>query len=186
MTTAISSTSRVTPDDLLRLEEEGLYELVDGRIVEKQMSYLANLAAGRITTVLSNYVAPSKLGDVLPEQSFQCFPNEPDRIRRPDVAFILAARAPKGPIQGHVTIAPDIVVEVVSPSDRIYDLDEKLVDYRMAGVKLVWVVNPNSRTIRVHRPDQTVTEFSASDTLTGESVLPGFSAIVSELLPPVG
>jgi len=177
MTAAVSS-ARLTPEDLLCLEEDGLYELVDGKLVEMKMSYLANLTAGRVITVLSNFVAPANLGDVLPEQTFRCFPGDPDRVRRPDVAFILASRTPRVPAEGHISVAPDIAVEVVSSSDRICDLDEKLADYRAAGIRLVWVMNPNSRTIRVHRPDHTVTELAESDILRGESVLPDFAVRV--------
>jgi Uma2 family endonuclease len=184
MTAAISST-RLTPDDLLRLDDEGLFELVDGKLVEKPMSRLSSLTAARITTALSIHSAPRNLGDVLPEQTFRCFPHERDRVRRPDVAFIIASRTIGLPDEGHLPIAPDIAVEVISPTDLLYDLDEKLADYRAAGVKLVWVVNPNSRTVRIHRLDHTVTELTESDTLRGESVLPEFAVLVSELLPPI-
>ncbi len=72
---------------------------------------------------------------------------------------------------------------MVSPNDKIYELDEKLNDYHLAGVKLVWVVNPSSRIIRIHRLDHSVSELSENDTITGETVLPGFSSIVRDLLP---
>ena len=184
MTVALSST-RLTPDDLTRLEDEGLFELVDGKLVEKQMSRIASLTAGRITTALSIYVARGNFGDVLPEQTFQCFPRDRNLIRRPDVAFIISARTAGLPDEGHLSIAPDIAVEVVSPTDRIYELDEKLDDYRSAGVRLIWVVNPNSRTIRVHRLDHSVTELCESDILSGESVLADFTIQVAELFPPL-
>ena len=184
MTTAVS-VARFHPDDLQRLEEDGLYELADGKLIEKKMSHLANLTAGRVTTTLTNFTTPANLGDVLPEQTFRCFPNDPALVRRPDVAFITASRAVGLPEEGPINIAPDIAVEVVSPTDRIYDLDEKLSDYRTAGVKLVWVINPKSRTVRVHRLDHSVSELSESETLTGESVLPGFAVRLSDLLPTV-
>jgi Uma2 family endonuclease len=79
-----------TPDDVLRLEDEGLYELVDGRLIEKPMSELAIKTAGFITVVLGNHVMPNDLGDLYPEQTFQCFPHDPALLRRPDIAFVLA------------------------------------------------------------------------------------------------
>ena len=85
--------------------------------------------------------------------------------------------------EGHIRIAPDLAIEVVSPNDKVYVLDQKLAEYRDAGVKLIWVVNPNSRNIRVYRLDHTFAEFLENDTITGESVIPGFSILVSELLP---
>lgn len=72
---------------------------------------------------------------------------------------------------------------MISPIAKIYELDQKLAEYRNAGVKLIWVVNPNSRSVRVHRLDHTVSEFTETDIITGESVIPGFSILVSELLP---
>jgi Uma2 family endonuclease len=173
---------RVTPDDLLELENEGLFELVDGKLIEKTMSYLSNKTAALIVFALQSY-ANKHGGDVLPEQSFQCFADDPELIRRPDIAFIASGRTPSPLPTGHVKTVPDVAVEVVSPSDSIYELDEKLDDYRSAGVKLVWVVNPNSRTIRIHRPDHSVTELTDSDTITGESVLPEFAVAVRDVLP---
>lgn len=87
------------------------------------------------------------------------------------------------PPEGHVPIAPDLAIEVVSPNDKIYELDEKLEDYHAAGVKLVWVINPNSRIMRIHRLDDTVEQSKENDTLTGDSVLPGFSILVKDMLP---
>ena len=185
--TTTSAPTRFTPDDLLRLENDGLFELVDGQLVEKQMSSIASKTANRIAYHLSNWTQGFQRGEVFPEQSFQCFPNDPGLIRRPDVALILADRLGSVPDEGHVPIAPDLAIEVISPNDKIYELDTKLVDYRSAGVKLVWVVNPDVRTVRVHRLDHTVTELHETETLTGESLLPGFSVLVKELFPaPAG
>jgi len=181
MTTIDSPT--FTPDDVLRLEEQRLYELVDGHLVEMPMSELANETAGLICAALVMHARPGNLGRVLPEQTFKCFPHEPDRIRRPDVAFIAAGRASDQRHTGHIPVAPDLAVEVISPNDLAYELDEKINDYRLAGVKLVWQVNPELRTIKVHRVDGTITWLFELDTLTGETVLPSFSAKVADLLP---
>jgi Uma2 family endonuclease len=104
-------------------------------------------------------------------------------IRRPDVSFIAADRLSGVKKEGHVTIAPDIAVEVISPNDKIYDLDDKIVDYKMAGVKVIWVVDPKARTVVVRRPGQATVELEEQDTLTGDPVLPGFSVLVRDLFP---
>jgi Uma2 family endonuclease len=179
----IATQGRLTPEDLLRLEDEGLFELVDGKLVEKRMSSLASRTAGIITARLVSFAAQGKLYAVYPEQAFQCFPHAPDMIRRPDIAVVVADRVAGVPEEGHVPVAPDVAIEVVSPSDSVYELDEKLADYRAAGIKLVWVINPKARVVRVHRPDHSVSQLEEGDTLSGELVLPGFSARVSELLP---
>jgi len=182
MSLAIEKT-RFTPSDVLDLESEGLYELVDGKLVEKQMSSLASKTAGNITAELYNFLKKSQGGDVFPEQTYQCFPDDRDLVRRPDVSVIVASRLPQVPDEDHIPIAPDLAIEVVSPGDKIYELDEKLDDYRAAGVKLVWVVNPNSRLVHVYGVDGFTALLRETDTLTGEPVLSGFSITVGELLP---
>jgi Uma2 family endonuclease len=183
--TALATQPSFTPDDVLRLEPDALYELVGGNLVEKKMSELANETAGLITFALVMHTRTANDGRVLPEQTFKCFPHDPDLVRRPDVSFIGAARLPTERFSGHISIAPDIAVEVASPNDRIYDLDEKLNDYRLAGVRLVWVVNPELRTVMIYRADGTISRLFDHETLTGDAVLPEFSVKVAELLPPM-
>lgn len=183
MTTATTPEVRFTPADVLRLEDEGLFELVEGKLTEKTMSSLANETAGIVILRLGVYREQSRAGKVYPEQSFQCFPHDPELIRRPDVAFILTERLSGVDEEGHVKIAPDLAVEVVSPNDKVYELEEKLRDYRSAGVKLIWVVNPKFRLIHVHKLGLPVVELRENDAVGGESVLPGFSVAVRDLLP---
>ncbi|HZK81864.1 MAG TPA: Uma2 family endonuclease, partial [Humisphaera sp.] len=170
----------VSPEDLLDLDSDLLYELVDGRLVEKKMSSKASETAGIVALELGIFLKKSHSGKLYPEQTFQCFPRYPGLIRRPDVAFVTAERLPGVAAEGHVRIAPDLAIEVVSPNDKVYVLDQKLAEYRDAGVKLIWVVNPNSRNIRVYRLDHTFAEFLENDTITGESVIPGFSILVRD------
>src|ERR1700730_1993520 len=115
--------ARFTPDDLLNLETEALYELVDGRLIEKRISSLASKTAARITVHLSNWTENFTRGELFPEQTFQCFSEDPELVRRPDIALILADRLAGVPNEGHIPIAPDLAVEVVSPNDKIYELD---------------------------------------------------------------
>ncbi len=183
MTTA-PAIARYTPEDLLHLDGDSLCELVDGQLVEKQMSFLAGKTAVRIAHRLMAHVEKIDAGEVVSEVSFQCFPDNPEQVRRPDIAFVTAERAAGIPPEGHVRIAPDIVIEVISPGDRINDFEEKLSDYRSAGVKLVWEVNPTFRSIRIHRLDRTIITLEENDTLTGEDVLPEFSDQVKNLMPP--
>lgn len=182
--TLIATQTHFTPDDLLNLNDDRLYELVDGRLVEKQLGSLATKTAGIIVKKVAIFLERSHGGDLYIEQSFECFPDDRGLVRRPDIAIIATDRLSGVPEEGHVPIAPDLAIEVVSPNDKIYELDQKLANYRGAGVKLVWVVNPKLRTVRIHRLDRTVTELEATDALSGEGVLPGFSILVNDLLPP--
>lgn len=184
--TTVAAQPRFTPDDVLRLENEGLYELVGGQLVEKQMSLLASETAGIIGGQLFIFLRQSKAGKLYPEQSFRCFPQEPDLIRRPDVAVIVASRLSGLPEEGHTPIAPDLAIEVVSPNDRAYEVDEKIAEYRSAGVKLIWIINPKMRVMRIYRADGNVSELASdSDIVSGDPVLHGFSMPLRELLPPV-
>jgi Uma2 family endonuclease len=119
------------------------------------------------------------------EASYQCFPNNPNRVRRPAVSFIRIGRLTAGEEpEGHCRIAPDLAVEVVSPNDLYSEVEEKVVEYLGAGVRLVWVINPPTRTVRVHRADGTGADLGALDELDGEDVLPGFHCKIEDLFRP--
>ena len=172
-----------TPDDLLALPDAVDYELVDGYLVERKTGSESSLIAGIILTLLNNFIRGKSLGFVFgADGSYQCFPDAPDKVRRPDVSFIASARLPGGrPPKGHTKSAPDLAVEVISPNDLATEIDQKVAEYLAAGVKLVWVVNPNTRTVRVHRPGSgTIRSLSEADSITGEDVLPGFECGVGE------
>jgi Uma2 family endonuclease len=177
----------LTPEDLLRMPEGDHYELVDGRLVEEQMSLWSSYVAGRTYFLLSQFNDAACLGWVLPDASYQCFPAGRVRVRRPDVSFLLLARMPvnQATEEGHIRVAPDLAVEVVSPNDLIYELDRKLLDYFDAGIPLVWVINPDARIVWVHHRG-TIRLLRETDDLTGEDVLPGFRCPVRDLfVPPV-
>jgi Uma2 family endonuclease len=173
----------LTPDDLLSLPDAVNYELVDGNLVERKMGSESSAIAMVIGVLLSNFVRGKSLGFVFgADGSYQCFPDAPDKVRKPDVSFIASARLPGGkPPKGHTKAAPDLAVEVISPNDLATEIDEKVAEYLAAGVKLVWVVSPNTRTVRVHRPGSgTIRSLSESETITGEDFLPGFECRVGE------
>ena len=113
------------------------------------------------------------------EGQYRCFADDPRRVRKPDVSVVLRERMPKRP-RGVCTIAPDLVVEVVSPRDIAEDIIARLEDFRAAGTKLVWVVYPEQRRVFVHSPNATK-EFGPDDVLDAEPVLHGFSVRVAEL-----
>jgi len=98
---------------------------------------------------------------------------------------VRSGRFPGGVLpKGWAKIPPDLAVEVISPNETAYELDEKLGDYQKAGVPLVWVINPNSRTVRIHRGDGSVSYLRENEELSGEDVIPGFRCIVRDFLPP--
>jgi Uma2 family endonuclease len=106
--------------------------------------------------------------------------DDPPTLRGPDVAVVVDPRSSRGEPGGWTRGAPDVVVEVLSPSDTSSAMQEKTLDYLNAGAKLIWLVDPTARTVTVVRADGTARILRARDTLQGEDILPGFSVAVSE------
>ena len=166
-----------------QLPEPHRYDLVDGMVEEKHMGSLSSWVGGELYAVLREYCRANSYGWAWhADAGFDCFHS--NTVRYPDVAVMRFGRLVNEELpDGHIGIAPDLVAEVVSPNDRIDDLERKLLDYRRAGVRLVWLISPALRIARVHRPDRTITELAETELLTGENVLPGFQVLVSDLFP---
>lgn len=182
----VKTTKIFTPDDLLTMPEGDRYELVDGQLVERNVSALSSLVAGKMSTKLDIFVEPLKVGWVFPDNtSFQCFPDEPLKVRKVDTAFVAVARMSLEDIksEGHIHIAPDLAVEVLSPNDLAYEVNAKIEEWLSAGVKLVWVIDPEAKKVQVHRADGSISKLGMNDELSGESVISGFRCRVSELIP---
>lgn len=175
----------MTPEDLLRLPGGEQFELVAGRLVEKEMGFLASVISGELHRRLSNFVHEQGLGwTPAQECGYQCFPDDPRKVRKPDASFISFTRLPKEEAgEGWVRIPPDLAVEVVSPNDVYDDVQRKVEEYLSAGVRLVWVVSPANRTVAVYSGSAGHTYLHEADTLDGGEVLPGFVVRVGDLFP---
>jgi Uma2 family endonuclease len=186
MSTAVATKTRYTPEDLLAMPDGKSYELVDGQLVERNMGAESSWVGGRLHSRLDRFCEEHGLGWALPaDNGFECFPHEPGLVRKPDVSFVRYGRLPGEVLpKGWIKIPPDLAVEVLSPNDETYALEEKLEDYEKVGVSLIWVINPKSRKVMVHRIDGSVTRLRESDELSGEDVIPGFRCPVRELFPP--
>ncbi|HEU4754238.1 MAG TPA: Uma2 family endonuclease, partial [Armatimonadota bacterium] len=109
----------------------------------------------------------------------------PRDVRRPDVSFIARGRLPGEQLpKGHATVAPDLAVEVISPNDLFYEVEAKIGEYLEAGVRVVWIVNPQERSLHVYQGDGSTARLQETDTVSGEDVLPGFTCEVGSLFPP--
>ncbi len=185
---AAEETTLYTPEDLLAMPEGKNYELVDGRLVERNMGSESSWIGGKLFLRLSLHCDEHRLGYTWPaDNGYQCFAHAPPMVRRPDVSFIRAGRLPGGKLpEGHVRIPPDLAIEVVSPKDLATELDEKVEDYMKAGIGLVWVIHPESRTASVYRRDGSVSRLHQDDELSGEEVIPGFRCRVGSLFPDAG
>ena len=173
-----------TPDDLLRMPDEGKgYELVDGRLQEMNVSAMSSHIGAKMVHRLMNHAESLQPGWVFQsDASFQCFADDPNRVRRADAAFIAFDRftAEQYEAEGHITVCPDLVVEVISPNDLAAEVNRKTEEWLQAGARLVWVIDPEAKLVFVHRPDGAA-DLRETDTLTGEPVLPGFSCAVADL-----
>jgi Uma2 family endonuclease len=174
---------RYTPEDLLAMPDSVRFELVNGQLVERNMGWESSLVGGRLLTRLSTHCDSHKLGYVLPaDASYQCFPDAPTKVRKPDVSFVRIDRMAAADIPaGHCRIAPDLAVEVVSPNDFYDDVVDKSDEYLRAGVRAVWIVSPMSRSVVIRGADGSVRWLGVGDELSTDSVIPGFSCAVAEL-----
>jgi Uma2 family endonuclease len=106
---------------------------------------------------------------------------DPDTVRAPDIAFVTAARLSEPVPQGYFSGPPDLAVEVVSPHDRVSEVEEKVQDWLDAGCREVWVVSPRFRRITVYRSPTDIRVLTAGDVLESAELLPGFSCRVGEV-----
>lgn len=176
---------KFTPDDLLRLPDQGKgFELVDGELKEMNPGLLSSYVGGQVLAELSKFVQEQNLGWITGAgASYRCFPEAPDDVRRADVSFHSLTRLTAAQVaaEGHCTIVPDLVVEVISPNDLAYEVSKKQAEWREAGAKLVWIIHPVRQTIHAYRADGTVTLFNRTDTLTADPALPDFRIPVADL-----
>jgi Uma2 family endonuclease len=171
----------MTADELLHIPNNHA-ELVRGVLVVREPPGLRH---GRIATEFAAALAPhvraNGLGRVYIESGFKLASN-PDTVRGPDLSFISKARLPEPEPVGFPELAPDLVVEILSPDDRPGDILGKVADYLSAGINLVWVIDPERRLARVYRSDGTEETITAEQALPGEDVLPGFACQLAAIL----
>ena len=185
LTPADAPPTEVTLSDaeLEKLLDETNAEFVDGQLKEKSMGAESEGIGSELHVLLGVFLRSSGLGRVLGAATpYRCFPNDPRQIRKPDVSFIATTRLPAGGLpRGSILFAPDMAVEVVSPTDTYEDVEQKVADYRSAGVRLIWVINPATRSVLIRRLDRTCSELDEAGSLDGEDVVPGFTCRVAEL-----
>lgn len=180
---SVIAKSPATIDDLRKVPKDGrVYELVDGAIVVTPAGMRHSAVAARITVILGNFVFPRRLGEVCTEGVGIQLPT--GNVRSPDGCFVRTEKLPGGraPVD-YGNLVPDLVVEVLSPSDSARDMEKKVDEYLGCGVPLVWVVDPERRTVTAYRPPRDTAEYAGDAELTAEPVLPGFSCRVSEFFP---
>ncbi|MDT4898998.1 MAG: hypothetical protein QOH25_4075 [Acidobacteriota bacterium] len=178
------ATRVATADELFMMPHDGFrYELVKGELVRMSPTGGKHgILTARITLALAQYVEANGLGETLGAETGFILATNPDTVRAPDAAFVSRERIPPGDFpEKFWPGAPDLAVEVISPSDTLYEVEEKIEEYLEAGVKLIWIINPKKRTITIYQSNiepQTLTE---ADTLDGREVVPGFQYSLARL-----
>ena len=183
-TPAVIGAKPLTADDLLRLYSEGVRgELIKGEFHETMS---AGVTHGKVVIniagELRSFVRPRQLGSLMGSDTGILLERDPDTVREPDIAYISAERMALGvDVPGYSKIVPDLVVEVVSPSDTPQEVNDKVGMWLSYGARLVWAIYPSTRTVNVHPESGASLTLTEDDILDGGDVLPCFSWNVSDI-----
>jgi Uma2 family endonuclease/ADP-ribose pyrophosphatase YjhB (NUDIX family) len=169
-------------EQLYAMSGIGPSELVKGKIVHRKPSeYTHGIIEAIIGALLGSFSRQHKLGQALSGGIGIYTTYNPDTVRAADIAFISNERLRQAKPKGYLDVAPELVVEVMSPDDTWNEIHEKLEEYFEVGVLIVWVVDPQREEIHVYRSLDDRTRLTTADELTAEDVLPGFRVPVAEI-----
>jgi Uma2 family endonuclease len=174
---------QITVDEFERFlhlpeNQERLFELIHGEIIEKMPTEEHGYIAALLITILNNFVMPRKLGIVAVEARHRV-PGDAYNALMPDVSFSAGPR----PLvrEGAVLQMPDLAIEIQSPDDTVKAMREKAAYYLANGTRLVWLVFPRKRYVEVYCPGEEMEVALGGDVLDGRNVLPGFTLSVEEI-----
>jgi Uma2 family endonuclease len=172
-----------TAEQLFDAGNLGPCELVGGKLVMMSPAgFNHGWYALNIATILNNFTKPRELGVAVTAEAGFLISRDPDTVRVPDVSFVCAPRVPPGGVSGFFQGPPDLAIEVLSPNDRDIEVNAKIRELLRAGCRLIWIIDPHNRAVRIHRPNsREITVLQESDTLTGEDLLPGFAIEVAKI-----
>lgn len=180
-----TETKLITAEGLLLMapaETGTRFELVRGELVEiAPAGDRHGSISFTIAAILWTYARGKDLGEGYTADTGFILRRDPDTVRAPDVAFVIKERVVSGTREGFVPVAPDLAVEVVSPSDTAAEVNTKVEEYLTAGTRLVWVVYPDSRSVMAYRSVREVELLRQGDELDGRPVFEGFHVPVDEL-----
>ena len=180
----IATSSPMTAVELERLSlPDKQVELVRGRLLVREPpgSWHGRISA-RLALRVGDYVQRHALGDIFAQGTGFKIASNPDTVRAPDLAFVARDRMDRIARRGFAELAPDLVVEVLSPDDRPGEVLAKVADWLDAGTRLVWVIDPERFEARVYRRDGTLSLLDRHASLDGEDVLPGFACPLRDFL----
>jgi Uma2 family endonuclease len=177
-TKVVSPTQRMTAEQLAALPaDDKRYELVAGRLrVMNPAGNVHGRVAARLLIELGQYVEQHKLGIVYAAETGFLLARNPDTVRAPDVAFVAQERFEAAEqTGGYLQLAPDLVAEVVSPSDSYSQVEEKALAWLGSGVAMVLVVDPGTQTVQVYRGTDNIVSLGIDERIVGDDVVAGWS-----------
>ena len=181
----MTTLTTLTRKDLEKLQVEHPdypMELVNGNIIVMSPSgYESDEVAAEVTRVIGNWVKPRRLGRVTGSSAGFDLPNSD--VRAPDVSFVLAERLPRAP-RSFAELAPDLMVEVKSPSDSLKSLREKIQNFLSQGTKVGILINPENHRVEIYRSGEYLIVLGDGDILTIPDLLPGFEVAIVDLWSP--
>ena len=184
MVLSLAPTRRYTVDDLDQFpDDDKLRELVDGKIVEWDMpSWEHSTLEAELARIIGNFVREHRLGLVGSGEGMVRILGSAHDARGSDIEFCRRGRSTWAEARLPAALTPpDLVVEIISPSDRADQVLEKVHDWLRTGVQLLWYINPETGTTTVYQGDH-VTHVAADEVLDGGDVLPGFQVQIGRLL----
>jgi Uma2 family endonuclease len=183
---AVTQKKLLTAEEFFLLpdpEDGSQQELVRGEIITMPPpGGMHGVSCNKAGRWIGNFVEDNDRGHVTSNDTGFITERDPDSVRGPDIAFWAKERLPVVPV-GYIEIAPDMLVEVQSPSNTWKQIRAKLMEYFARGVRLVWVIAPEDRTLTIYRTPDEGRVLHETATVTGEDVLPDFTCRVSDLLP---
>ena len=178
-----TNTRLMTADELLGMSDDGnRYELIRGNL--KKMPLRGGFhgkLTGFIGGELGAHARANGLGVVYAADTGFLLETDPDLVLAPDVAFIRRERQRLGDTARYIPVAPDLAVEVISPSDRLTQVHEKALEWLAHGVRIIIVVNPRNRTVQVYRSPTDIATLTEADTLESGDVVPGWRMAVADI-----
>lgn len=183
-----AATRLLTADELFRMPDDDLWhELVEGKLITMSPPGFAHgICGNRLNVALTVFARERQLGWVAPQDTGFKLKSDPDTVRAPDVAFVSRARVPRGelPVK-YWDGAPDLAVEVLSPGERLREIERKVREYLACGATAVWVVRLRTRTVTLHHAGRLPVVLGEHDALEDAAVLPGFSYPISDLFEKI-